>query len=179
MAAEVAKLYADALFEVYLEDGSDDKVHSDLNEFSGIFRDNPELTELLAAPLLTSEEKKGVVEKIFDDSSVVYDFLCLLCDKGRAGYFEEITEVFNKKYNDYKNIADVSVITSIPLTEDLRNRLIKKLETKLNKTVVLNEKTDASIIDGIIVEYNNKRIDNSVRAGLEHLRSAAADAELS
>ena len=179
MAAEVAKLYADALFELFLEGGSEERIHSDLNEFAGVFRDNPELNELLSAPLLTSEEKKDVVGKIFTDSSIVYDFLCLLCDKGRAGYFEEIAEVFNKKYNEYKNIADVSVITSVPLTEALRTKLIAKLETKLNKTVVLKEKTDASIIDGIIVEYNNKRIDNSVRAGLESLRTAIADAELS
>ena len=34
-----------------------------------------------------------------------------------------------------------------------------KLEAKLSKTVVLKEKTDTSIIDGIIIEYNNKRID--------------------
>ena len=166
MAAEVAKLYADALFELFLEGGSEDRIHSDLNEFAGVFRDNPELNELLSAPLLTSEEKKDVVGKIFTDS-------------GRAGYFEEITEVFNKKYNEYKNIADVSVITSVPLNEALRTKLIAKLETKLNKTVVLKEKTDASIIDGIIVEYNNKRIDNSVRAGLESLRTAMTDAELS
>ena len=60
MAAEVAKLYADALYEIFTEEGSDDSIHAQLNEFAGVFRDNPELTQLLAAPLLTSEEKISV-----------------------------------------------------------------------------------------------------------------------
>lgn len=178
MAAEVAKLYAEALYEIFTEEGSDDRIHDQLNEFAGVFSSNPELTQLLAAPLLTSEEKISIVSKIFEDNGVVYDFLCLLCEKGRAAYFEEITEVFNSKYNEFRNIVDVTVITSIPLTEELRSRLASKLQTKLGKTVVLKEKTDASIIDGIIIEYNNKRIDNSVRSGLETLRVRAAEADL-
>ncbi len=178
MAAEVAKLYADALYEIFTEEGSEDKFHTDLNEFAGVFRANPELTQLLSAPLLTSEEKISVVSKIFDDNGVIFDFLCLLCEKGRAAYFEEITEVFNVRYNEFKNIADVTVITSVPLTDELRSRLTAKLEAKLSKTVVLKEKTDTSIIDGIIIEYNNKRIDNSVRSGLETLRHTVAEADL-
>ena len=78
--------------------------------------------------------------------------------------------MFNAKYNEYKNIADVLVITSIPLTENLREKLIKKLEGSLKKTILLTEKTDPSIIDGMIIEYDNKRIDNSVRSKLEELR---------
>lgn len=178
MAAEVAKLYANALFEIYLEDGADDKIHAELNEFADVFNKNPELSQLLSAPLLTGEEKISVVSKIFDDNGLIYDYLCLLCEKGRAGYFEEITEVFNKRYNEYKNIADVTVITSVPLTEELRNKLVAKLESNLKKKIVLKEKTDPKIIDGIIVEYDNKRIDNSVRSGLEVLRHNVAEADV-
>ena len=178
MAAEVAKLYADALYEIFTEEGSDDRIHAQLNEYAEVFSANPELSQLLSAPLLTSEEKISVVSKIFEDDGIVYDFLCLLCEKGRAAYFEEITEEFNSRYNEFKNIVDVTVTTSIPLTEELRSRLVAKLQSKLEKTVVLKEKTDTSIIDGIIIEYNNKRIDNSVRSGLETLRVKAAEADL-
>lgn len=170
MAAEVAKVYANALFELYLESGDDDSIYKNLNEIAGVFRDHPDLVSLLSAPLITSEEKISVVSKIFEDNGLVYDYLCLLCDKGRAGYFTEITDVFNAKYNEYKNIADVLVITSIPLTETLREKLVKKLEGSLKKTILLTEKTDPSIIDGMIIEYDNKRIDNSVRSKLEELR---------
>lgn len=178
MAAEVAKLYANALFEIYLEDGADDRIHTELNEFADVFIKNPELSQLLSAPLLTSEEKISIVSRIFDDNGLIYDYLCLLCEKGRAGYFEEITEIFNKRYNEYKNIADVTVITSVPLTEELRGKLSSKLESSLKKKIVLKEKTDPKIIDGIIVEYDNKRIDNSVRSGLESLRHNVAEADV-
>lgn len=178
MAEEVAKLYANALFDIYIEDGSDDRIHTQLNEFAGVFNKNPELTQLLSAQLLTSEEKISVVSKIFDDNGLIYDYLCLLCEKGRAGYFEQITEIFNKKYNDYKNIADVKVTTSVPLTDVLRKKLVDKLENRLSKNVVLTEKTDPDIIDGIIIEYDNQRIDNSVRSELSRLSRLAANADI-
>ncbi len=178
MAAEIAKLYANALFELFLESGSDDNIYTQMNEYDTVFRNNHDLIQLLSAPLLTSDEKQSVISKIFDDNGLVFDYLRLICDKGRAEYFSEITEIFNQKYNEYKNIADISVITSRPLNDDLKIRLIKRLENKLNKTIILNEKIDPDIIDGIIIEYNNKRLDSSVRSKLQNIKTAMTDADL-
>lgn len=175
MAAEVAKVYANALFELYLENGEDDSIHKNLNEYASVFRENPDLERLMSTPLIASDEKITIISKIFEDSGLTYDYLCLLCDKGRAGYLTEISEVFNQRYNEYKNIADVLAITSRRLTDELKDALIKKLEVKLGKTVVLTEKIDESIIDGIIIEYDNKRIDNSVRSRLEKMRASAVE----
>ena len=61
MAAEVAKLYAEALFELFTEAGSDENMHRQLNEFADVFKSNPDLTTLLSAPLLTADEKISVV----------------------------------------------------------------------------------------------------------------------
>ncbi len=178
MATELAKLYANALFELFLESDSDDNIHTQINEYDTVFRNNHDLVQLLSAPLLTSDEKQSIISKIFDDNGLMFDYLRLICDKGRSEYFSEITEIFNQKYNEYKNIADISVITSKPLSGDLKTKLIKKLENKLNKTVILNEKTDPEIIDGIIIEYNNKRLDSSVRAKLKNIKTAMTDADL-
>lgn len=178
MAAEVAKLYAKSLFELYMESGADEAIHTELNQYADVFRTNPELIQLLAAPLLTNEEKMSVISKIFDDCGLVYDYLCLLCDKGRSDHFCEITDEFNALYNKYKNIAEITVTTSTPLTEELRSKLIDRLAKKLSKTIILNEQNDPDIIDGIIVEYNNQRLDNSVRSRLETMRNAAVDASV-
>ena len=61
----------------------------------------------------------------------------------------------------------MTVITSIPLKPDLKDRLIKKLEQKSGKTVKLNEKVDPSIIGGIILRMGNSQIDNSIKGRLE------------
>ena len=111
MAAEIAKLYANALFELFLESGSDDNIYTQMNEYDTVFRNNHDLIQLLSAPLLTSDEKQSVISKIFDDNGLVFDYLRLICDKGRAEYFSEITEIFNQKYNEY--IRECAMIAGI------------------------------------------------------------------
>ena len=57
--------------------------------------------------------------------------------------------------------------TSVALKSEQREKLIGKLEEKSGKKVILSEKIDPSILGGIIVEYDNSRIDNSVKGNLE------------
>lgn len=78
-----------------------------------------------------------------------------------------MTENFNIRYNNYKNIAEMTVITSIPLKKELCDRLIKKLEEKSGKTVKLTQEVDPAIIGGLILKQGNTLIDNSVRGRLE------------
>lgn len=178
MAGEVAQAYANALFELYTENGSDEQIYKDINSYAKIFALNSDLEELLASPLMTRDEKSDVLSKVFDDDSITGDFIHLLCDKGRISYIGVITELFNHRYNEYKNIEEVTVITSTPLSDVLREKVLKMLSEKIKKTIKLIEKTDPSIIDGIIIDYDNRRIDSSVRARLDSMRSSVSDAQI-
>ena len=68
---------------------------------------------------------------------------------------------------DSNNIVKMTAITSVALKSEQREKLIGKLEEKSGKKVILSEKIDPSILGGIIVEYDNSRIDNSVKGKLE------------
>ncbi|MDO5560224.1 MAG: ATP synthase F1 subunit delta [Oscillospiraceae bacterium] len=178
MAGEIAQVYAEALFELYSENGHDDQIYSDINSYADVFRSNTELEELLSSPLMTSEEKADVLKRVFDDDSITGDFIHLLCDKGRISYLDRIKDFFNIRYNEFKNITEVTVITSTPLTDELRLKVTAMLGRKIKKEIRLIEKTDPSIIDGIIIDYNNRRIDSSVRARLDSMRSSVTDSNV-
>lgn len=171
MTGDIGKIYADALFELCSEDNSYDEVHENLNECSKVFSDNPDLIKLMSAPTMTAEEKINILSKIFDDCGIVYNLLCILAEKNRAGYVCQIADSFNKLYNELKNIAEMTVTTCIPLDETMRQKLISKLSEKFGKTVKITEKIDKSIIGGVIVEYGNLQMDNSVRTKLASVRS--------
>lgn len=167
MTGEVGKLYAQALFELSTENNELDKVYNELNGYSDIFEQNPDLIKLLSAPTVSLDEKLEIVNKIFDDCGNVYSFLCILIEKGRITKLLSVRNEFNKLYNEKNNIAEMTVTTSVALKAELREKLLLKLEAKSGKKVKLTEKVDKDIIGGIIVRYGNTIMDNSIKGKLE------------
>lgn len=167
MTGDVGKLYSTALFELSGEENTFDEVHSQLNEYNDIFKDNPDFVKFLSSPGITFEEKHEVLLKVFDDDSMVFDFICLVTEKGRISYIDRITSEFNKLYYDRNNIAEMTVTTSTALKPELKEKLISKLEEKSGKKVRLIEKVDPDILGGLIIRYGNSEIDNSVKGKLE------------
>lgn len=167
MTGEVGKLYANALFEISLENNDADNIYNDLLQCNEIFSQNPDLVKLLSSPVILKSDKMDIITKIFGESGTVRDFICVVMERNRISCFDSITKAYSQSYNQYRNIAEMTVITSVPLKDEKRAKLIKKLEEKSGKTVKLVEKVAPSIIGGIILKYGNSQIDNSIRGRLE------------
>jgi F-type H+-transporting ATPase subunit delta len=167
MTGDVGKLYALSLFDLCIESGKTEEVYTQLKQCCRIFNENPQLVKLLDSPVILKEEKKDVISKIFGNSGILHDFICLVTEHNRITYFDKITDAFIQKYNQHNNIAEMTVITSVPIKEETKERLVKKLEEKSGKTINLNEKIDPDIIGGLILKMDNTQIDNSIRGRLD------------
>lgn len=78
-----------------------------------------------------------------------------------------------EKHLEHKfNATVVDVTTVVELDDHLREVIINKLEADLGGNVVLQEHIDPSLIGGIVMSLNDKRIDASVRSQLECAREA-------
>ncbi len=165
--------YAEALFELCNERSSLEEVHDEMIWLSEVFENNEDLVKFLYAPTVEQEDKKNVLKNIFQSelSETAFDFLCVVADKKRIRYLPRIIKSFNALYNEEKNILEVTAITTVPLSEKLRSKLISKLESVSGKTIVLTEKTDKSIIGGIVLEYGNTQIQGSIKHKLDELRA--------
>lgn len=170
MTGDVGKIYADALFELGRDENCLDEICETLTQCGKVFTDNPELVKLMSAPTISAEEKTDILSKIFSDCGLVFNLLCILAEKGRIQYIENIVNDFKNLYNDFRNIAEMTAVTCIPLDDETRERLKAKLSAKFGKTIVLKEEIDKSIIGGIIIKYGNMQMDNSVRTKLESVR---------
>lgn len=167
MTGDVGKLYSQALFEIGLENNDLVTLEQDMTQCNTVFEENPELVKLLNSPVISNDEKLDVISRIFGETGTVRDFICVIVQKGRIRYFSEITEEFRQKCYEHDNIAEMTVITCVPLKSVQKEKLQKKLEEKSGKKVRISEKTDPSILGGIIIEYGNNRIDNSIKGKLE------------
>ena len=69
------------------------------------------------------------------------------------------------------NVTVVDVTTVVELDDRLREVITKKAEADLGTNVVLREHIDKSLLGGILMSANGKRIDASVLSQLESARN--------
>ena len=173
MSSEVSSVYANALFSL-AKDGGDSvlqQTRADLRQSALLFSLNPDLTRLLSLPTLSLSERTGIAKKIFGDEGLSSRLLCLLIDHGRVPYLGEIADDFDALMLDYQDTEQVTVTTAVPMTPDQLERLTSALQKKLGKTVRLTEHIDRSVLGGVIVQYGDTRIDNSVKYRLDALKA--------
>lgn len=166
------KIYSEAVFELAKEQSCADAIKDELDALAVVFKDNPELPKLLTAPTVTLNEKLDVVKNIFGGkvSELTYNLLCVTTEKGRAAIIPDVAEDYKNRWYEMKNIAEVKVTTSVPLSENLRAKLKAKLEAVYKKTVILTESVDPSIMGGIVLNYGNTLLDGSVKAKLDAIQ---------
>ncbi len=171
MTGSVGKIYSEAIFELAAEQSCAGQVFEELTSLKKIWTENPDVAKLLSAPTLSVSEKLKINEKVFKGrvSEMVYNFLCVITEKGRAGALTEIADAYKEKWYEAENIAEVTVTTSAPLKKELRDKLVKKLEAVYKKKVILEEKTDSSLIGGIVVNCGNEMLDGSVKNRLDSI----------
>lgn len=169
--SETVKVYSDALFQLSLEENLLDVIHDNLKSCADIFNSEPEFLKILSSPIISSQEKISMLQAVFQDNcnELVFNFMCLLAEKNRINLFCEIQKDFTKQFNRANNMLEAEVITYIPLTEELRKKVIDKLSMQTGKKVSITETVDKSILGGIIIRYDNTIIDDSIKTKLQEL----------
>ena len=168
----IADRYAQALFEVGEETQATSELYKELSELVDILNENKDLYSFLKSPLISSEDKKNVIQNIFKDqlSKNMNNFLKIVIDKDRMSTIEHIKETYKSLLNDKNNILEGTAITAVKLTE----KEIKDLETNLskryNKNVTLNNIVDETILGGVLVKLGNEEIDGTVKTRLSKMK---------
>ena len=62
------------------------------------------------------------------------------------------------------------VITAVPMEGSELNALQAKLSTKYNKTVILKNEIDKSVLGGVLVRLGNEEIDGTVKYRLDKMK---------
>lgn len=175
MNDKAEKVYGEAFFELCEEqdeNGLKDAL-GELEALNKVFSNAPEFTKLMSTPTVSAEEKLSLCKDIIKAggvSELVGNLLCVLAEKNRINCFAGIVKTFKELYNDKFKLAEITVTTSSPLSDKMKEQIAKKMSEIIGKTVTINEKVDGGIIGGIVIDYGSKRYDGSVKARLSALR---------
>lgn len=177
MAETAENIYARSLFEAAKEADKLETVAAGLAEVSAAFAENPDYVKLLSSPAISKADKIQAVAAVFDGRVEEYlsNFLKVLAQNGRIGLFPEIRQAFDALYDREKDILAVTAVTAVALTPTLREKLCHKLETATGKQIRLTEQVDPAVLGGILLRYDNKEIDGTVRQRLGALKRQIGD----
>ena len=173
MTGAVEKNYSQALFDAILEEKEDlEQAQSQLDSVSGIVKSCEGFEKLMDSPTVSNEEKIGVIKDAFGGklSRCVYNFLCVITEGKRWEYFEKIRKVFSEMCNEKLGIAEITVTSPYPLSDEQREKIVKKMSDIIGKKIKMSEKTDRALMGGIVIDYGDTRMDGSVKTRLENLK---------
>lgn len=164
--------YALALYEVAEQKGKVQQYLQDLREICNLIETNKEFYEVIKHPQISTKKKKRTFINIFKGhiDEELLSFLLILIEKDRILYLKEKLREMEKIDLERKNTLNGFVKTTVPLTQEEFNNLIKKLEEKYNKHIILEQIIDENILGGIYVRVNNDVIDGTVKSKLDELR---------
>ena len=168
---EIVNEYAQALFMIAKEKDMVDAYSDVLKQISALVEENGEYTEFLASPALPLSERLSAIDEAFGGyPEEIVSFLKLLVE---TGHIKEIKDCI-KEYIDLENALEKSIVadvySSVPLNDEQKEKLVKKLEAKYNKTVIATFKEDKSLLGGIKIVMEDEVLDGSIEKRLKDLK---------
>ena len=168
----IAERYAKSLFELALETGKLEQVRNDMDLMLDVCLHNRDFRQMLLSPVIRPDKKIAVMDAIFIGKieELTKKFYQLLSHKRREKYLEGIARQFIAKYKKHHNILVIEIRSAVPLTRELREKVVAIIETRSKGTVELIEIIDKSLIGGFIVSDEGRRYDASLTTTIKKLK---------
>lgn len=130
-----------------------------------------DVADTLANPLITHDEKRGIITKLFPES--IQKFIITLVRNGNVERLAEILEEYDELLLDKHGSIKAVVRYVTPLTESQQADLKKFIIDKFVKDdVALEYRYDPDIIGGFILNAGDVEYDKSYRTALRKMKDS-------
>ena len=169
---DTSKAYAEALFAIAMEKNKVQEYAQQLETIEEVLKETPQYPMYLATPALPLSERLLAIDEAFGKelSEDVVSLLKLLCENNYITKLSEIIKEFFKLEMAVSNTMTVTITSKIPLTEEQKERLIKKLEDKYRKHICPIYQIDETLIGGFTITAEDQMIDGSVQKRLQRMK---------
>ncbi len=174
---EIARVYADALFEAAKNGDKLDEIHSELDEFADAMNESNDMRVFFFSPYFSSEEKKSAIgETVSSASDEFVNFLELLAEKHRVPAIFHIRRRFDELWAEANKRLEVTLTSAVELDKSVVEKVGKEVERQTDRTIDLQAEVDPDILGGLVLRVGNRVLDASLRSKLERLRKEVASA---
>ena len=165
--------YSRALLKASMEAKLEDKMYQEMKTLSESYIKVPELKFTIDNPMLSNEKKEKLLitasgEKLCD---LTKTFFKLVLKEDRESIMQFIANSYLTLYRRQKKLIRAKLLTAVPVTPVIEQKLRKLVEGRTNGTVEFESEIDSNIIGGFILEYDTYKLDLSVKSKLNSILS--------
>lgn len=172
MAKLISGTYAEALFELALDEHREEQFLEEAQGLLQVLQENPELNQMMNHPKIGREEKISTLKAVFEGriSADMLGFLTVIVEKNRYGNIEQILESFVDKMKEYKGIGVAYVKSAVSLTDEQKKQVEGKLlETTGYRQVEMHYEVRTDLIGGMVIRIGDRVVDSSIRSRLSDM----------
>jgi F-type H+-transporting ATPase subunit delta len=173
IAASVARRYARALFSIGLEDGRFEGYGDELEAILSALEQSRDAGAFLRNPGYTLQQRHHAADAVAGAlklSPTVVNFLGLLVDRQRMGDLGQISRAYRAMVDEKVGRVRATVTSAAPLTDRETRNLREAIAQMTGRTIVLDSRTDPSLIGGVVAQVGSRQFDGSLRTQLEQMR---------
>ena len=170
---EVGSIYGQALYDLAQSEGLAKTILGQLGVLEHCFTvEEPGFIKLLSTPALTKQERCNILDNSFRGKVQPYllNFMKILTEKGYMRHFSDCFISYRENYYRDNGILLVDAVTAVPMTPDQLQRLTKKLMAITGKQIELRGRVDPNCLGGVRLDYDGKRLDDTVAHRLDAIR---------
>ena len=173
MKSSVARRYAKAIVELAREENSLDMYGKELRTVLAVFKGAPEIYRVLLNPMYKIGERMALIEKVASSigaSAHITRLLGILVERRKINRLEDVVEAYSRYEDEFIGRVRAQVESTEPLPEPLMEEIRQKVASATGKSVILTQKSNASLIGGLVIRIDNTILDGSIRTQLDRMK---------
>jgi len=169
--SRAAVRYAKAILELAIDKKSDVALEKDMRLVVSAIQENGDLKDVLGSPVIPGEVKKSILTGVFKGIHELGKGLIeLLVDKKRIALLSEVAAQYIRLHEEYKGERVAYVTTAVPLSKNLKDKLLKQVEKLTGDKVTLENQVDESVLGGFVLRVGDLQYNASIANKLDKIK---------
>ncbi len=164
-----AKRYARAVYDIAVTSGDAATWARALDSIAQFMRDR-QTARFLENTRISEDVKRQLLEAGLDVPPLAMNLARLLVHKRRTQLAPAIALQFTELMEREQGLVRAHAVTAVPLSDDEREALARRIGSQTGKRVVLETTVDPDILGGVIVQIGDRLIDGSTKGRLVALK---------
>jgi len=169
-----ASRYSLALYELAEENKHAQEIENQSSALIKLINESKDFESIVRNPTNKKEDQINAINAIskhYNFNILLKNFLCLLVEKRRLFFLQNILRNFIDICSQKKGEVKAKLISAKQLNNDEVNKIKDELSKDFTNKIKLDYSHDPSLIGGLIIQVGSVMIDTSIKSKLKQLEN--------